>query len=72
MNNNCNLSLYHQTKSPSKKMCVLYQILCEGTREDKKSCPAWGPTIEAEKYYDAKIEEDRDFNKNRLDILSYQ
>jgi hypothetical protein len=53
-------------------MCVLYQILCDGTKEDKESCPAWGQAVETEKYYKAKIEEDMTFNKIRVDILSYQ
>lgn len=72
MYNGCKLSLYHETKSPTRKMCVLYQILCDGTKEDKESCPAWGQAVETEKYYKAKIEEDMTFNKIRVDILSYQ
>jgi len=72
MYNGCNLSLCHETKSPTRKMCVLYNILCEGLTKDKESCPAWGQTVEAEKYYNAKIEEDKNFNKIRIDILSYQ
>lgn len=70
--NGCNLSLYHETRSPNKKMCVLYQIHCDGTKNDKESCPAWGQAVEAEKYYKEKLEEDKTFNKIRVDILSYQ
>lgn len=70
--NGCNLSLYHATKSPNKKMCVLYNILCDGDKNDKESCPAWGEAAAAEKYYKEKLEEDKIFNKIRVDILSYQ
>jgi len=53
-------------------MCVLYNILCEGTKNDKELCPAWGETVKAEKYYEAKIEEDKKFNEMSLSILEYK
>ncbi len=67
--NGCKLSVSSDSYS---KVCVLYKISCDGYKNDKESCPAWGQAVEAEKYYKEKLEEDKTFNKIRVDILSYQ
>jgi len=36
-----------------------YQIKCRGSADEKRKCPEWGPTLEAEKYYQLKLKNDR-------------
>ncbi|RPJ70975.1 MAG: hypothetical protein EHM20_15010 [Alphaproteobacteria bacterium] len=31
------------------------EVLCTGMDDYKKTCPEWGPTREAEKYYEKKL-----------------
>jgi hypothetical protein len=36
-----------------------YHSYCKGTLNEKKQCPEWGPTIEAESYYKNKLKLDK-------------
>lgn len=47
-----NMQMYDRFGKLTHYHCGKYQIGCNGKEVDKKICPEWGPTLEAEKHYE--------------------